>query len=275
MANLVGPPLGPTQGLSELITDRLLGLMRSGRLKEGSKLPPERELAELLGVSRTMVREALSALQLAGLVERRQGRGTVIVRTPTNPVELDSYIEASASIAELIEARMAIELGVAHLLCEDRAYDLSEPLACLDLMRIAVHEEHECERYLMPSLEFHLALARATERRMVVAIVENLIDLMRPHLWLLAERYHLPLARSSLALHERMLASIQARDLITALAQIKLHYTPYPATTLTTSALIGAPSTDTAGTIKTAARRGASRADGQGEGRAHARRSRH
>jgi GntR family transcriptional regulator, transcriptional repressor for pyruvate dehydrogenase complex len=236
MSNLVGPPLAPTQRLTELVTERLLGLMRSGHLQEGSKLPPERELAELLGVSRTMVREALSALQLAGLVERRQGRGTVVVRTPARTVELDTYIQASASIAELIDARMAIELGVVHLLCEDRTYDLGEAIALLDAMRLAVHEEHKAERYLLPSLDFHLALARATERQMVVAIVENLIELMRPHLWLLAERYDLPLARKSLALHERMLAAIQARDVITALGQVKLHYAPYPVTTLTSSA---------------------------------------
>jgi hypothetical protein len=71
---------------------------------------------------------------------------------------------------------------------------------------------------------------------MVVAIVDHLIALMRPHLWLLAERYNLPLARKSLALHERMLAAIEARDVITALSQVKLHYAPYPVTTLTSSA---------------------------------------
>ena len=236
MSNLVGPPLAPAQGRTELITERLLGLMRSGHLQEGSKLPPERELAELLGVSRTMVREALSALQLAGLVERRQGRGTVVLKTPPSTVELHNYIEASASIAELIEARMAIELGVVHLLCDGRAYDLSETMGLLDAMRLAVHEEHRAESYLLPSLEFHLALARATERQMVVAIVEHLIELMRPHLWLLAERYDLPLARKSFALHERMFAAIQARDVITALSHVKLHYAPYPVTTLTSRA---------------------------------------
>jgi GntR family transcriptional repressor for pyruvate dehydrogenase complex len=236
MSNLVGPPLAPSQGRTEQITERLLALMRMGHLQEGSKLPPERELAELLGVSRTMVREALSALQLAGLVERRQGRGTVIVRTPSSEVELDSYIQASASIAELIDARMAIELGVVHLLCEDRPYDLNEPFALLDAMRLAVHKEQNPEHYLHPSLEFHLAIARATERPMVVGIVGNLIDLMRPHMWLLLERYNLPLARKSFALHERMLVAIQARDVITALGQVKLHYAPYPVTTITSSA---------------------------------------
>ncbi len=235
MSKLVGPPIAQTQGLSELITDRLLGLMRSGHLKEGDKLPPERELAELLGVSRTMVREALAALQLSGLVERRPGLGTVILRTPAPTVELDTYIEASSSIAELIEARMAVELGITHLLCDQREYDFEEVVRCLDAMRLAVREQNDPERYIKPSLDFHLSLARATERKLVVAIAESLIEQMRPHLWLLKERYTLELARESLALHERLFEAIRARDAIAALAQVKDHYVPYPVLTTTSA----------------------------------------
>jgi GntR family transcriptional repressor for pyruvate dehydrogenase complex len=235
----IGPPLTQSQGLSELITDRLLSLMRSGHLAEGSKLPPERELAEMLGVSRTMVREALAALQLAGLVERRPGLGTVIVRTPAQTIDLDNYIEASASIAQLIEARLAVELGIVNLLCDQREYDYTKTLAHLDAMRLAVRLEHSAEHYILPSLDFHLELARATEQPVVSAIAENLIDLMRPHLWLLIERYSIELAQDSLALHERMFGAVQARDVIAAMAEVRRHYMPYPVLTVTSATRAG------------------------------------
>lgn len=229
----VGPPLAHRPRLTELVVDRLLTLMRSGEFKEGSKLPPERELAEMLAVSRTIVREAMSALQLSGLVERRPGIGTVVTRQLAANVGLDDYVEASVSIAELIEARMALELGIVHLLCEQRDFNFVEVIATLDRMNLAVREDLSPENYILPSLEFHLSVARATEQPVVIAIQENLLDLMRPHLWLLIERYNLALAQQSLALHERMFAALQARDIIGALAEVKSHYMPYPVLTIT------------------------------------------
>ena len=172
----VGSPLSSTPRLTEQITERLLSLIRSGHLKVGSKLPPERELAEMLGVSRTMVREALSALQLAGIVERRPGLGTVITRVAPPGVGIDRYVQASVSIAELIEARMAVEFGITHLLCEHKEPDYGETVGLLDTMRLAVRQDLKPENYIAPSLDFHLALARATERPVLIAIQENLLD---------------------------------------------------------------------------------------------------
>jgi GntR family transcriptional repressor for pyruvate dehydrogenase complex len=219
-----------TPRLGELITGRLLALMRSGRLKEGSKLPPERELAELLGVSRTMVREALSALQLTGLLERTPGVGTVIKRVPVEPGSiLHDYIEAGVSIAELIDARLVIDLGLAHVLCDEREYDLTEAFALLDVMRLEVRRNRSVEGYLPPSLDIHVALARATDRPLVTATAERLVELTRPHVWLVRENYSLELAQRSLELHERLCVAIASKDLISALAEVKSHYTAYPA----------------------------------------------
>lgn len=228
MTNGLGQPPPQSAGLTELITERLLGLMGSGYLKEGSKLPPERELAQLLGVSRTVVREALSALRLAGLVERRPGRGTVITRVPASTFDLSSQIEAGVSLAELIDARLTVDLGIVHLLCDQRRHDLREVAAIFDVMRVAVRSERNVAAYMMPSLDFHLALARATERPLVAAIQERLVELTRPHAWLVAEKYDLRLAEESLALHERIFAAIRARDVVSALAYVKSHYVSYP-----------------------------------------------
>src|SRR5579875_458725 len=80
----LGLPIPPHPRVSELVVARLVALIQKGQFLKGSKLPPERELAELLGVSRSAVREGLAALQLAGVVTRRQGAGTTLKRVPSD-----------------------------------------------------------------------------------------------------------------------------------------------------------------------------------------------
>jgi GntR family transcriptional repressor for pyruvate dehydrogenase complex len=224
----VGPPIVPRAGLSAVIAERLLRLMRGGHLQEGSKLPAERELAAALGVSRTMVREALAALQLAGLVERKQGLGTIVTRTLTASTDFEQEVEAGSTIAELITVRMALDLGIAHLLCDQRDRDLREIVTSLDSMRLAVSSRSAPEDYILSSIEYHVALGRATRRQTLVGIQRHMMELMRPHVWLLASRYDWDLAKSSLALHERIFEALDGRDLIAALAELRTHYRSYP-----------------------------------------------
>jgi GntR family transcriptional repressor for pyruvate dehydrogenase complex len=223
-----GGPAGP--GLSDRVARRLLGVLSSGTYAEGAKLPPERELSELLGVSRTVLREALSALQLGGLLVRHPGVGTVIARLPAEPDshEWSKHLEAGASIAELIDARMAVELGCIHLICDKADRNLGEVAALLDVMRIEALSRRSIEGYLPPSLEFHNALARAAEVPVLAGLSEDLTSRMRAHVWLLHERYTLETVEHSLVVHEAMLATLQAGDLIAALAATKRHYVEYP-----------------------------------------------
>lgn len=91
--------------------------MAEGVLRPGDRLPAERELAEAFGVSRSSVRDAIRVLELAGLVEPRQGEGTVV-----HELTLDSLVSPLASVlvtrkdllADLLEARRLIEPGIAQ-----------------------------------------------------------------------------------------------------------------------------------------------------------------
>src|SRR5919108_3442359 len=65
------------EGASNIVVDRLLGLVKAGRLAPGDRLPSERQLAEMFGVSRPTVREALRGLSVLGVVEIRHGGGLV------------------------------------------------------------------------------------------------------------------------------------------------------------------------------------------------------
>jgi GntR family transcriptional regulator len=94
------------------IEDQLAARIASGELAGGERLPPERELAESLGVSRMTVRQALSSLAGRGLVERGVGRGTFVAR-----VKLDHDLRRVAGFSELMQ-RQGVEPGAKLLSAE-------------------------------------------------------------------------------------------------------------------------------------------------------------
>ncbi|WP_150561929.1 FadR/GntR family transcriptional regulator [Pandoraea bronchicola] len=104
--------------VAEQVAQRLLTMIRTGLLKPGQQLPPERDLASMLGVGRPAVREAIRGLALLGLLRIRQGEGTFVgsleMRELLEPLEM--VIELNAGTLEaLFDARLVIEPGVAAL----------------------------------------------------------------------------------------------------------------------------------------------------------------
>src|SRR5262245_50736375 len=106
-----------TQRLYEQVAGQVTDLVARGEFKPGDRLPPERDLAKLLGVSRPTVREAMIALEIAGLVEVRVGAGAFVTdKAKTNGVANTRLFEGvGSSPLELIAARRAIEPEVAAL----------------------------------------------------------------------------------------------------------------------------------------------------------------
>ena len=92
------------------IADQIRGLIKSGEFQAGSRLPPERDLAKQLGVSRPSVREALIALEVEGLVEVRIGSGIYVLAANGKPRLLPDDAEAPAGPFELLRARYVIEV---------------------------------------------------------------------------------------------------------------------------------------------------------------------
>jgi len=107
----------------EDITEQIRAELRAGRLTPGQRLPPERELATQLNVSRSTIREAMSMLEVAGIVERRIGsaggsfittsNSAVVARSISDGITLGRY-----SLAHLAEARLALESFTARRACE-------------------------------------------------------------------------------------------------------------------------------------------------------------
>src|SRR5690349_10982460 len=93
--------------LYQLIADQIRGLIQGGKFPPGSRLPPERDLATQLGVSRPSLREALIALEIDGSVEIRMGSGVYVGNQPLRAAASTAALGDSPS--ELMAARAALE----------------------------------------------------------------------------------------------------------------------------------------------------------------------
>lgn len=164
----------------EEVAARLRGLIADGRLKPGDMLPPERELATSLGVSRTSVRDAIRTLQMTGLLEPRQGEGTVVRELSTEvlvaPIA-SALLTRKDLLADLIAVRKMIEPAMARDAAQHATPDeisqmesiLSRQTARLDAGSLAIDEDSA----------FHDMIARASRNQVVLKVIDVLMDLLR------------------------------------------------------------------------------------------------
>lgn len=173
---------GATSLLSDLAADQILGLIKAGELERGSRLPPERELAQMLAVSRTALREALRILEATGVLEARVGRGRFVRNglAPARSVVKGGYFEANRNeIAELNHVLQLVEpAGVlevpSHLVPEVAA----EARAIYNRARAAV-DAQDADLSAQLDCEFHRCLCRRTPNRLLRELIEGLVDSFR------------------------------------------------------------------------------------------------
>jgi GntR family transcriptional repressor for pyruvate dehydrogenase complex len=216
---------------SSFIADQILRMINTGLYKAGSRLPSERTITEQMGVSRPSLREAISALQIVGILESRPGDGTY-VSTPVATEELMrravTVLEECDSPLENMQARKALEIGAVRLAIEV-ATD-----ADLDALKEAWDEKcirgrrGDLEEYLRYGKEFHIAIARATKNRIIEAIMEKLLDMTIQPLWIKMRRDYFvkDFSRMELMLdiHDRITSAIVARDKDRAIRELEIHY---------------------------------------------------
>ena len=166
-----------TGRISEDIVEQIKDAIRSGRLRPGDRLPPERDLTERFGVSRMSVRDALRILEAGGLIEIRVGaRGGAYVKAPGSTVVGEGIANmlmlSSVSPEEVTELRRILEVGLVHLVAE-RATE--EDLAVLEEICRQSKEALRAGDYPVElSARFHVAFARASHNGAVEMLVESL-----------------------------------------------------------------------------------------------------
>lgn len=209
--------------LYELIVEQVEESIRKGELKAGDQLPPERDLADQFGVSRTAVREAVKALREKGLVEAYPGRGTFITSDTSNTIRLtlDRMIKAGQleGTLQLVEVREILEPEIAAL-AATRADDekLNEMREAVNIMDKAMHDP---DAFIEADLDFHLALAEAAANPIILSLIDSIIGVLREQRMRIfgvdggAQRgqYH----------HKRILEAVQNRDASGAREAMRAH----------------------------------------------------
>jgi len=210
--------------LSQRVSKQLEDLIVNGVLKTGQRLPPERELAELFGVSRTVIREAVQDLTAKGLLESQLGNGTR-VRGPSPDSVLESLrllfrVGAEGfAIENLNEVRRVLEVSVA---ARAAARVTDEDIADLeDVYRHMEEAQTDPEAAAKLDVEFHRALAVAAHNALFIILLDALND------WLLEVRRiafrdpdNLPKA---LYHHHKVLEAVRKRDPRQAEATMSAH----------------------------------------------------
>lgn len=208
-------PSRAVDGIAAQVRD----MIASGRLKPGDRLPSERDLAARLNVSRNTLREALRALEHAGIVEMRKGAtGGAFVRHGSSGVIVnglrDLYHLGAITPQQLTEARVWISEIVVRIACE-RASE--EDFAALEANIEASAKAPDFDERALHNREFHVILARATRNPIMVITMESIMAVFGNFIAQIGpsdNTFILPSRR-------RFMKHLRARDAAAAAAEMK------------------------------------------------------
>lgn len=213
----------------EHIEARLL----AGELGPGDHLPPERQLAAELGVSRSSVREAIRVLEVLGLVRTATGSGpnagAIIVAAPSGGLSTVMRLQVAAQgfpVADVVEARLVVEPAIAAHLATRGAADVSQASSLLDAMDAPGLDPAE---FLALDARFHLALAEASGNAVLSATMAGLRDSIEGYV--LAAVPNLPswwaTSARLRAEHRGIVQAIAAGDAQDAARRVRAHVAGY------------------------------------------------
>jgi len=218
-----------TQRLYEQVAGQVTDLVARGEFKPGDRLPPERDLAKLLGVSRPTVREAMIALEIAGLVEVRVGAGAFITeKAQTNGGNHRLFEGVGSSPLELIAARRTIEPEVAALAAQ---LATAEEIAAIAETVAMIAAAQDTPAHRAADHKFHVRIGHASHNNILTTIVDEcwaemyspMFERMGAITGLIVARCSPQQKDTTVAEHEKVCRAIAARDPDAARAAMDAH----------------------------------------------------
>jgi len=166
-------------GITELVVQRIKELLARVELKAGIRLPPERELADMLHISRPSLRTALKALSVMGVIHAKPGAGTYIANSLpevfTEPMHFMTLIN-NTSVDELFEARLIIEAGLAELAAE-RASESDIAALAQEVEEMKANTGNP-EEFFKHDVRFHQVMARAANNKLMSGVMDTVAQLL-------------------------------------------------------------------------------------------------
>lgn len=178
------------------IIEQVRRLITEGSLKAGDQLPPERELSVQFGTSRASIREAMSALEILGIIESRSGQGNFIRQGITGET-IDSEVLTSVmqehSPFEIYEARLEIEPCIASLAAERATPEEKEELKrqidhLTDIYESMKGGENRSEEYMEADRKFHLLIGKCAHNSILHMVFYAVNNMMTERLWKAVKR---------------------------------------------------------------------------------------
>ena len=177
MAGLRGLDRMERPRLYEQVVERVLDHVIEQSLDPGDRLPPERDLAERLGVSRATVAQALVALEVLGVIDVQHGNGAVLLYRPSSAVVLRGLREHTDRLPDIVDARSAVETKIAELAALRRT---PEDLAAVeDALELMARDIAAGGRGLEGDELFHAAVTAAAHSSVLARLMTHISDLVR------------------------------------------------------------------------------------------------
>lgn len=165
--------------VADTIVEQIKQMILEEKLLPGERLPSERELADMLGVSRPPVREALKALATLKIVDIRVGEGTFL-NNGKDKLMLDFFqlknLQMKFAVSELIEARLFLEMEIVDLAAQRRDEQDLERIE--ESFNNTLNYEDNPEAFLNADFEFHLAIAEAAKNAYLSEMLDTTRDLL-------------------------------------------------------------------------------------------------
>lgn len=207
---------------AEQVVRHVAALIERKQLGPGNRLPPERALAQELGLSRPTIRAGLHALAAMGVTESRQGAGTFITAGPprlgAGPL---SFLAALHGFTrdDIFEARKVLEVGAAGLAAEQGLTDKLAPMA--EEVTGMFASLTEPQTFLVHDVRFHRAVAAAGGNPVLLALVEMVSSLVYETRRRTVERAHD--LKESAEMHRRIYQAVRDRDVARARDEMARH----------------------------------------------------
>lgn len=203
------------------LSDRIRNYIDDTALNHNDRLPPERELGALFGVSRGELRKALAVLEADGVIWRHVGRGTFIGARPVLNLAETAYLGKITTPAQVIAARLAIEPELARLAA---LYGSRTDCQRIGSFALRCRQATDWRSYEAADNNLHQAIAQATRNKLLVYLFDTLNVVRRSTVWGQLRSSKLPPPNhGSFDEHDAILAAIDAHDGNLAAARMRDH----------------------------------------------------
>lgn len=208
---------------TEMVIERITEFIFSGQYSVGEILPPEKRLCEMFGISRSIMREAVKVLAAKGLLEVKQGSGTVVCLPKEEVPEkaLMTYMAAhSVSLAQLMEVRAPLEIAIAKLAASGRTNDhLQRMEATFETLAV---EGQSLDVYTDADVAFHQSLVDASGNHIFKIIVNSIIQFLEMSRRLTIHHFGLDIVIKG---HEQVFKAVVDKDPNAAAKAMEAHMT--------------------------------------------------